>query len=411
MASWLGGLMMGLGGAAAGGFKAAGEVQDEKIKDRSDMLKMEAMATREESLARLRARYQAEDTDKQIAANKEIQGMNFAERTKAEIKADELRAKSEETRIKERYEDKKDQRDYQRQMLEARGSGGDKASKGQFLTDAQTGKVFYATFKDNGPPELKEVPELSGKTQNNVQGEKQKDEIIKNLLEYQSNKDFDGMRQYAKFHGIPTKDVEKITKKGIFSDDKITVPEIDFDSMRSSKNKGSLAAPSSGMNPAEPGTSTGKPGSRTMSIDEAVAMVNGRGQQTSMAKLETTGRTGVATNPEQTAELPKLSMTELDGILNQSTESQAGPYKTSYKPGETRSIGSWAQGIARSTQPENDKKFGEGELEFAIRQKKKTDDLPTLKDMAENLRKQFPNVSDADLAKMVLSVTDDSEMM
>ena len=93
---------------------------------------------------------------------------------------------------------------------------------------------------------------------------------------------------------------------------------------------------------------------------------------------------------------------ELTGLLNKPQTFQHGGYKPySIEPGGSPSIKEKIQQWASQTQSEKGTKFGEGPLETAIRQAGFGKELSQLKDMAENLRKEYPKLSDKELAEIV----------
>jgi len=115
-----------------------------------------------------------------------------------------------------------------------------------------------------------------------------------------------------------------------------------------------------------------------------------------------------ATQPVKQIEIPKKEPTkaELEKILRRSKTYQTGiGFKPeTIKPGATPSIKERIQGWAGKTTPKEFPRIGEGDLETAIRQAGFGKELPEVKDMAANLKKQYPNLSEAQLIDLVKRV-------
>lgn len=106
------------------------------------------------------------------------------------------------------------------------------------------------------------------------------------------------------------------------------------------------------------------------------------------------------------AEEPSIGREELGGILSKPTEyGQPGVYKPyEVAPGETPSFKEKIQDWAGKTTPEGMAKFGEGVLETTIRQAGFGKGLSQIKGMAENLRKQYPGMSEEELVQLVKKI-------
>ena len=101
-------------------------------------------------------------------------------------------------------------------------------------------------------------------------------------------------------------------------------------------------------------------------------------------------------------EVPTLTKEELSNILNKPKTYQTGFYKPeSFAPGGTPSFKEQLQSWAGKTTPKGFSKFGEGSLETAIRQAGLGKNLAQVKDMADNLRRKYPEFTDDNLIKLI----------
>jgi hypothetical protein len=101
-----------------------------------------------------------------------------------------------------------------------------------------------------------------------------------------------------------------------------------------------------------------------------------------------------------------MALTEEDklkigSLLNQPRVYQNGIYSDSYAPGSTPSIAQRVQNWAGQTQPENAQRFGEEALGSHIRQSGFSANVAQTQDMADNLRRKYPNVPDDALMNFI----------
>lgn len=102
---------------------------------------------------------------------------------------------------------------------------------------------------------------------------------------------------------------------------------------------------------------------------------------------------------------PDIGREELGDILGKPRTYRTGPAEPyEIAPGEAPSLKERIQGWAAQTQAEGGAKFGEGTLETAIRQSGLGKELAQIKDMADNLRRQYPKMSDDELVQLVQKI-------
>jgi len=446
MVDILGGFLSAVGDSGAGGFKAMGEVADQNLKDKSQALRDEAIAERQANLQRLHQTWQSGETEKSqawqsgesekgIKANIDLQGQS-------QKHAEGLLG------IKEKAETQR----HTETLAEHRASTAATIAAQRANTEAtmsQT-KAIREQSHELAMQKLKAEQETLAATKayqqekstldsqyRLAQSQNERDKIADKMAETKRNaisdiqelfkrkETWDAGKGMAAEIGIPITEVETTRpSKGLleWGDQKIKVPAIDYKAIQQGKQKGAdVSKPSDSAMPGEAQPQQGGVQPTASGIDAEIARareIAAKRQQTKPelgSSPQPTGQTSQLPgtgllSPSGKGSIPKLDRAGLSEILNKSDESQTGPYKSSYEPGNSPSIFTGIQKIASKTQGSESPKFGEGDLEFAIRTAGFGDDLAILKDYANNLRKEFPKLSDTELAKLVMNATEPNDI-
>ena len=340
MAGW-GEALQILGGAGAGGFKAAGDVAEEEVKGiRTDMLQA-ALDKRADNLMR----FEAEEAEK---------GRSLTAR---------------EGRLGRRAEQKE-------------GKLGREAT------------LEAARIKAGEPGAFEEKYNLLVK----IYGKDKADSLIESSLDKgetgTSAKDkIDALEKAYELRntGAPLEDINQVLKAGGVEEwVSKKIMKIEKGWLWDTKSETEVYGP-----PEKKGLLGGVP---------EEAPVKGK---TSLAELESLLGDQPPTTQKPGLVSPKAkppTKEELGGILEKPKTYQTGVKPETFKPGSMPSIKEKIQGWAAQTQSEKGRKFGEGNLEAAIRQAGFGKDLAEVKDMAANLKKQYPKLSEAQLIELVKKV-------
>jgi len=361
-------LMRILSGGMAGAFKAWGGAATERIKE-------ESIRKREENLSRLRKVESTEEFGREQEAFKTQRGLESAE----EETKYKQRSAEEEKRYKQRLGEEEKQ--YQRKTGEEektynrreKGKTSDLEKKYNFLVN-----VF-------GEEEAKKLILSSEKKDDTGQASKLKLDALTKAYDMKnegaSDEEINAILDTAGIDSWVRQKTGKILKEGGFLGIGATkTEEITF-----GPRKGLL-----GGVPSKAGDVTipKEPQAAGSDITALFSEADQRLIKEQPGLLSKTTKTPSKEN--------------LTGILNKPKEYQTGAYEPySIAPGETPSIKEKVQGWASQTQSESGGKFGEGVLETAIRQAGFGKNLSEIKDMADNLRKQFPKMTDEQLAEIV----------
>jgi len=106
--------------------------------------------------------------------------------------------------------------------------------------------------------------------------------------------------------------------------------------------------------------------------------------------------------PKKSKKIFPKTKKELSRILNKPKTYQTGIYKTTYKPGDTPSILDKARGMVTG-QLESGRLMGENKLMTALRHGGyvKKNEFGKARDMAKNLKKEYPNYTEKELIEMI----------
>jgi len=400
-----GGLLAAFGSAGAGGFKAMGENADQNIKDKAEKLKEEALFERQKSILALQQQYQttADKTkmDFETGQNKLKREQDIELHRQTEEGATTRHKQTQEgetarhsetiaaqkantaATIAASNESKRQTFELQKQMLDAKQA------------EVENSKAYQRSMSLLN--EAKKTEELKIDREKMVQKQTQAQaEALPVVSDLLKSGDVETAAGIAALHGIPLKlEKGKVVKEHWYGDEKKDVTSIDAAGLLKPRQTDVVGQ----AKPTE--TQSAQPQPTQTKPSEIADLYNQYKQQK---------QSSVTSKPQSggmlETKIPAIDRDQLSQILNRSDEMQTGAYKDTYAPGQSSSLLTGVQKLASKTQGEDVKKFGEGDLEFALRQSGYADDLAVLKDYSRNLRKEFPKLTDEQLVNLVMNATE-----